>query len=138
MRPDTLAREISLALRNVTRQRRRALLALVTIVGGVVCLLLAGGFIQWIFQDMRESTIHSQLGHLQIVRPGFFEKGIADPYAYLLPKAESQLAAVAATEGVRTVTPRLVFSGLVSRGMTPSPLPEKGSIQSRSRSFRKP
>lgn len=116
MRPDTLARESRLALRNVTRQRRRALLALGTIVGGVVCLLLAGGFIQWIFQDMRESTIRSQLGHLQIVRPGFHDKGIADPYAYLLPGTGSSLADIAATEGVQAVAPRLVFSGLISRG----------------------
>lgn len=53
-----------LAARNLLRQRRRVFLALATVCGGVVAYLLAGGFIHWIFQDMRESTIHSQLGHL--------------------------------------------------------------------------
>lgn len=116
MKPDTLAREISLALRNVLRQRRRALLALGTIVGGVICMLLAGGFIQWIFQDMRESTIRSQLGHIQVVRPGFFEKGIADPYAFLLGSGDVKLPSLEAMDGVRLVAPRLVFSGLISHG----------------------
>lgn len=116
MRADTLAREIRLALRNVTRQRRRALLGVVTIAGGVICMLLAGGFIQWIFQDMRESTIRSQLGHIQIVRPGFYEKGIANPYAYLLPAEGEEWGLVEATSEIKTVAPRLVFSGLISHG----------------------
>lgn len=116
MKADTLVRETRLALRNVTRQRRRALLAVVTIAGGVICMLLAGGFIQWIFQDMRESTIRSQLGHIQIVRPGFYEKGIANPYAYLLPAEGEEWGLVEATSEIKTVTPRLVFSGLISHG----------------------
>lgn len=116
MRLDTYAREILFAARNVTRQRRRALLALVTIAGGIVALLLAGGFIQWIFFIMRESTIHAQLGHIQIVRPSFFEKGIADPYGYLLPGTGSDIARIETRPGVQMVAPRLVFSGLISHG----------------------
>lgn len=116
MRLDTLVTEIRLALRNVTRQRRRALLALATIIGGVVALLLAGGFIQWILDSMRESTIHSHLGHVQIVRPGFYEKGIADPYSYLLPKQSSTVESIERREEVQALAPRLVFSGLISHG----------------------
>ena len=62
--------DLSLALRNVLRQKRRAGFALAIIAGGVISLLLAGGFIQWVLDTMRESTIHSQLGHIQVVRPG--------------------------------------------------------------------
>lgn len=77
-------------------------------------MMLAGGFTQWIFDNMRESTIHAQLGHVQIVRPDFFEKGLADPYSYLLPKDDPLLQTIAQTPGVKTVTPRLVFTGLIS------------------------
>ncbi|THF60546.1 ABC transporter permease [Pseudothauera rhizosphaerae] len=104
-----------MAARNLLRQRRRALLALATVVGGVVAYLLAGGFIHWIFQDMRESTIHSQLGHIQITRPGYFREGLGDPYRYLLP-TDTGAAGAAGSGGVRTVAPRLAFSGLVSKG----------------------
>ena len=113
---DLYRRDLIQAFRNVVRQRRRALFALVTIVGGIVAFLLSGGFIQWIFKDMREATIHSQLGHVQIVRPGFFDKGMADPYAYLLPNSDPLYETLSHTEGVRTITPRLLFTGLVSHG----------------------
>lgn len=106
---------LALAARNLLRQRRRALLALATVCGGVVAFLLAGGFIHWIFQDMRESTIHSQLGHIQITRPGYFREGLGDPYAYLLPDGTGMVERTVG-ERLRTVTPRLAFNGLLSKG----------------------
>lgn len=111
---DLYLRDVSQAFRNIVRQRRRALFALVTIVGGVIAFLLSGGFIQWVLKDMREATIRSQLGHVQIVRPGFFEKGIADPYAYLLTGADTVFNNLAHMPGVKTITPRLIFTGLAS------------------------
>ncbi len=107
-----------LAILNLLRNRSRTTVAVLTVAGGIVAFLLAGGFINWIFQDMRDATIRSQLGHFQIVRPGFFEQGIADPYAFLLPAKSEQEALVAATSGLKSLTPRLVFSGLASLGDT--------------------
>lgn len=115
---DVLSTSVHLAFRNLTRNRSRTLVALLTVAGGVVAFLLAGGFINWIFHDMREATIHSQLGHIQIVRPGFFDKGISDPYSYLLPGKSSEEEKIQATPGVKTLTPRLIFSGLASLGDT--------------------
>lgn len=105
---------LSLAARNLFRQRRRALMALTIICGGLIAFLLAGGFIHWIFKDMRESTIHSQLGHIQLTRPGYFRDGLGDPYAYLLP-ADPAPVTRALSAATRTVTPRLAFSGLISK-----------------------
>lgn len=121
-----LIRDLRLALRNLTRNTNRTLVAVGTVAGGVVAFLLAGGFIAWIFQDMREATIHSQLGHAQIVRPGFFDKGIADPYAFLLPADSADRGALAALPGVVAITPRLVFSGLIGRGETTVPFAGEG------------
>lgn len=109
---------LRLALRNLARNRNRTLVAMLTVAGGVIAFLLAGGFINWMFDDMREATIRSQLGHIQIVRPGYFEKGIADPYAFLLPGQSAAEEAIRSTPGVSTLTPRLAFSGLVSFGET--------------------
>ncbi|MBK7900511.1 MAG: ABC transporter permease [Azonexus sp.] len=108
--------DMQLAARNVLRHRRRALFALVIIVGGIVSFLLAGGFIQWLLISMRESTIHSQLGHIQVVRPGYYEVGISDPYAFLLPPGTEAEDAVRKAPGVVAVTPRLSLTGLVSMG----------------------
>ena len=111
-----LAADFRLAGRNLRRNANRTTVAVLTVAGGIVAFLLAGGFIAWIFQDMREITIHSQLGHLQIVRPAYYEKGIADPYAFLLPAQSSEQQMIEKTEGMVSLTPRLAFSGLVSHG----------------------
>lgn len=100
-------------MRSLWRNRRRSAIGLVVISGGVTSLLLASGFIHWIFFDMRESTIHSQLGHIQITRPGYLREGLGDPYAYLLPPEAS---AIEALPDLKAITPRLAFSGLASLG----------------------
>jgi putative ABC transport system permease protein len=109
-----LSTSLRLALRNLTRNRNRTLIAMLTVAGGITAFLLAGGFIDWVFDNMREATIHSQLGHIQIVRPGYFEKGIADPYAFLLPGNSPEEESLRGSPGITSVTPRLAFSGLVS------------------------
>jgi len=111
-----LVADFRLASRNLRRNIQRTLVALLTVAGGIVAFLMAGGFIAWIFQDMRESTIHSQLGHLQIVKPSYYEKGIADPYAFLLPARSPEQALIEQTDGLVSLTPRLAFSGLASHG----------------------
>ncbi len=107
-------RDLRLAARNLLRNRQRTLVAVGTVAFGIVAFLLAGGFIQFIFHDMRETTIHSQLGHIQIVRPGYFDKGIADPYAFLLPGQSPEQKVVEKTTGFASLAPRLAFSGLIS------------------------
>src|SRR5947207_1778598 len=109
---------IWLALRNVVRQRRRSAMAVTAVTAGIVALMLASGFIEWIYFDFRESTIHAHLGHLQVVRPGYYVAGKSDPFAYLLPVDGPALDIVAKEPGVKTIAPRLSFSGLVSHGET--------------------
>lgn len=118
--------DIGLALRNLRRNSRRTLVAVLTVAFGVVAFLLAGGFIAWIFQEIREATIHSQLGHIQIVRPGYFEKGIADPYSFLLPGNPVSQSVVEKTPGFDSLAPRLAFSGLISKDETSIPFLGEG------------
>lgn len=105
---------LSIAARNLGRNRRRAAIALLTVMMGVIAIVLAEGFVQWIFWAMREGTIQSQLGHIQVVRPGYFKAGSADPFAYLLPADRGPRQAIEATPGVKVVAPRLNVSGLIS------------------------
>lgn len=105
-----------LAMRNVLRQRRRSSIGVASVAFGVIALLLAGGFIEWVFWGMREGTIRSRLGHVQIMQPGYLESGTADPFAHLLPGTSPVLAKLEQDQRVRTVAPRLAFSGLASFG----------------------
>ncbi|OYY95547.1 MAG: ABC transporter permease [Hydrogenophilales bacterium 28-61-23] len=108
--------DLRLALRNILRQRRRSALAILAIGFGVIAMMLAGGFIEWIFWAAREGTAVTQIGHIQVVKPGYYENGRADPFAYLLPQQAPALTSLKNTPGVRSITPRLDFNGLISRG----------------------
>lgn len=83
---------------------------------GITALILTNGFIEWIFLDFRETTIKSQLGHLQIVRPGYHDAGKADPYAFLLPEAVPVLETPNEPGQIKALVPQLSFSGLISHG----------------------
>jgi putative ABC transport system permease protein len=111
-----LLTDVFLAARNIARQRRRSAFALAAIAFGVAALIVANGFIDWILFKHRETTILSQFGHIQVSRKGYFEKGTADPFAYLLPKSSPVLDAIEKLPGLRVVGRRLAFSGLVSKG----------------------
>lgn len=110
--------DVLLGLRNLARNRRRSLTALLVVAVGVIAMVLAEGFIQWIFWAMREGTIQFQSGHVQVVRPGYFRKGVADPFAYLLPDHSPVMKAIEGTPGVKLVAPRLNVTGLISHGDT--------------------
>lgn len=104
------------AFRNVTRQYRRSLFGIAAVAFGVVALLLAAGFIEWIFWATREGAIQTGLGHIHAMRPGYLDGGQADPWRYLLPQASPDRDAIGRFPTVRTVAPRLAFSGLISHG----------------------
>lgn len=110
--------DLRVAARNLTRNRRRAWTALFTVSAGVIAMVLADGFIQWVYWAMREATIQSQLGHIQVTRPGFDKAGVAAPFDYLLPENSAARAAIEATPGVKLVAPRLAVTGLISHGET--------------------
>jgi putative ABC transport system permease protein len=108
--------DFALAARNLFRHRVRSAIAFSALIFGVVSLLLSGGFIDWIYWAMRESTITNLIGHIQAVRPGYYKKGAADPFAYLLPENSKELEIIQANRHVKTVTSRLIFGGLISLG----------------------
>jgi putative ABC transport system permease protein len=109
---------VHLALRNISRNRLRSTIAIGAIGFGVVAILLAGGFVEWVFWAIREATIQTGLGHVHVERKGYRENGFADPFAYLLPAQSAELAMLEKAPGVKAVAPRLDVSGLASHGDT--------------------
>jgi len=81
---DPLLLDITIATRSVLRNRRRSGLAIAATTFGVVAMVLAGSFIEYILWATREGSIETSLGHLQVVRKDFFKRGLADPLAYLV------------------------------------------------------
>ena len=119
---DTREREVSerkfllLAFRNVFRNRRHTMMALLVVAGGVAGLLLVGGFFSFMFWGLRESTIRNGLGHLQVFNAERFRR---DEMHVLENGLDHYRKIAAMAEGlphVRGVTARIEFYGMVSNG----------------------
>src|ERR1700681_548216 len=117
---------LALAVRNIFRQRTRTGLTLGAIALGVASLVLSGGFVEDILLQLREATIRSQLGHLQIYKSGLYASGGHHPYDFLIEKPEAIERAVDAVPGVAARTERLSFSGLISNGRGELPIIGEG------------
>ena len=107
-----------LAFRNILRQRLRTAMTLAAIVFGVMALILSGGFVQDVYHQLGEALIHSQSGHLQVVKQGFFEKGSRSPEQYIIGEPERLRSQIASQPGVSDVMARISFSGLINNGRT--------------------
>ena len=105
-----------LAFRNVFRNRRRTVMTLLMVGGGVAGLLLAGGFFAFMFRGLREMTINNGLGHIQVFSAEHFQR---DEVHVLDTGIENwrQVASSISTGGhVRGVAPRIEFYGMLSNG----------------------
>jgi len=117
---------LEIALRNVRRQRARTGLTLAAIAIGVTSLLLAGGFVEDLLHQLRESTIRSGLGHMQIYRQGQYASGGHRPSDYLIDNPEQVERAVDRLPDVVAHAKRLNFSGLISNGRGERPMIAEG------------
>ncbi|MEW6416151.1 MAG: ABC transporter permease [Pseudomonadota bacterium] len=107
---------LKLAFRNIFRNRLRTGLTLGAIVCGVAAIIVSGGFVEDVFVQLRESTIHAHLGHVQVVREGYFEAGSREPSRYLMQDPRTVTRALAKLPQVQDVMTRLNFSGLANNG----------------------
>ncbi|MCX7957330.1 MAG: ABC transporter permease [Endomicrobia bacterium] len=105
-----------LALRNVFRNKRRTLLTFFAIISGVVALIVFGGFVEFSFWGLRESTIRSQLGHIQIYKKGYNQNYLSEPYKYLLSEYQKVKNLLNKLPYIEVVTAGLSNSGLISSG----------------------
>jgi putative ABC transport system permease protein len=109
---------VRLAIRNVFRQKVRTAITLAAIVFGVVGLILSGGFIHDTFFRLGEVIIHTQTGHVQIAKDGFFSFGSRSPDRYFIAKPDEVAQALRARREVADVLARVHFSGLLNNGRT--------------------
>ena len=117
---------LKLALRNLFRQRARTALTLAAIVFGVASLVLSGGFVEDILWQLREATIRSQLGHLQVFRKGQSAAGAQRPLEFLIEQPEALERELNALPGLALHARRLAFSGLLSNGRGQLPILGEG------------
>src|SRR4249919_2089689 len=117
-RPTNLPFKVSLKLawRNVLRHKGRSATTLVAVTFGVLALVISEGFIDDIFVQLGEATIHSQTGHLQLAKQGYFAHGAHQPDRYLVADPEGDEQRIATLPEVADVMARLNFAGLLNNG----------------------
>src|SRR5215469_7544282 len=109
-----------LAFRNVFRNRRRTVMTLLMVGGGVAGLLLVGGFFAFMFRGLRESTIRTGLGHIQIFNAEHFRRDEVHVLDTGISNWRQVAAATQSTAHVRGVAPRIEFYGMLSNGVKSS------------------
>jgi putative ABC transport system permease protein len=107
---------LKIAFRNIFRNKVRSYITLGAIAFGCISLIFTGGFIYDTFVKVRESLIHSQLGHIQIYKEGYFEKGSSKPFDYLIENYRDLEKHIRDIPHVKNIANRLQFSGLLSNG----------------------
>jgi len=91
-------------------------MTLLMVGGGVVGLLLAGGYFAFMTHGLRESTINDGLGHLQIFTADHFRRDEARVLDTGIENWQKVAANVSSAPHVRGVAPRIEFYGMVSNG----------------------
>lgn len=101
-------------------------MTLAAIIAGVAGIILAGGWVKDIYIQLGEALIHSQSGHLQVYRQGYYEAGSRSPEKYLMDAPDTIKQRIARETEVAQVMARLNFSGLLNNGKSDLPIIGEG------------
>ncbi|MFZ5467815.1 MAG: ABC transporter permease [Myxococcota bacterium] len=107
-------RLFKLAVRNLTRNRRRTAITLVALVVGVGAMVTLRGFINGLQRMMLENIVHGQLGALQVHRAGYLANVLSSPLTLDMEDSGDLRARIRAVPGVRAVAGRIQFGAMVS------------------------
>ena len=109
---------VLLAIRNVFRNKRRTVITELAIIFGAVIIILIGGISEFMVVSLREQTIRSRLGHLQIHSSGFSEMLAANKSLYKIEDSTHVIDIIKKEKNVESVTERIDFDGIVSTERT--------------------
>lgn len=101
---------------NLLRHRRRSLSTIFAIILGGSAIFLYGGFINYSFWLLKEQTIRTNIGHVQIYRSTYFDtanknESLIEDYSSLKQRilSNSELS-----RDISTISGQLEFTGIIS------------------------
>lgn len=107
---------VRLAGRNLLRHKGRAASILASVAFGAAGLIISQGFVEDIFVQLAEAIVHSQTGHIQVAKGGYYTYGSHQPDKYLVADSEGDKQRIGSLPQVADVMARLSFSGLLNNG----------------------
>ena len=105
---------IKIAIRNAFRNRRRSFLNVFMIASAVASLILFEGFTHNMVEGLRETTIETQTGHLQIASNNFWQKKKLKPKENLITNFSKILKELKTDSRIKYAAGRIEFFGLLS------------------------
>lgn len=104
---------------NLFRQSRRSAVTLLAITLGGVAVFIFGGFVDYSFWALREQTIRTNLGHIQLYEKGYLTSGANNSLQYTISNYDEVKNILIADpqigHKVITITGQLGFTGIISQ-----------------------
>lgn len=109
------SKTILMAARNLFRGGRRTVSTLLSIAAGLVGLTLLDGYITYSMNALKETIIHSETGHIQLMRSAaYLDEGDTDPFPFMLDSPLAVERELRSMPQVKDVVPALSFAAVAS------------------------
>jgi len=106
---------ITLAWKNIWRNRLRSLIIICAIAVGLTCGLVVAGYYSNIGDQIINSTIDTQISHMQISDPRFL---LDNEIKYYVPDAQSAVRKIDSLPQVIAAAPRIVINAMAASAQT--------------------
>ncbi|MBL7003684.1 MAG: ABC transporter permease [Gammaproteobacteria bacterium] len=103
------------AIKNVFRNRRRALITILITAIGTVAIMLSGGFALFTYEGLQEMAARSS-GHIIVAHKDYFDQEEETPMELGMVNYQQKIEQLKEDKRVRKVLPRTALSGLISNG----------------------
>ncbi|WP_411704033.1 ABC transporter permease [Edaphovirga cremea] len=104
---------------NLFRQRRRSGVTLLAITLGGVAVFIFGGFVDYSFWALREQTIRTNIGHVQLYKEGYLASGSTNTLNYTIPNYNEikniLMQDPEIAPKIKAITGQIEFSGIISQ-----------------------
>ncbi|PCI51133.1 MAG: hypothetical protein COB51_02495 [Moraxellaceae bacterium] len=104
---------ISLAIRNVLRNRRRSFVTILIATVGTAGTLISGGFGLYTYDSLREMSAR-EIGHLTLAHADYFTQQEETTLALGLSNYHAMQQQLMTNPDIRAALPRVQYSGLIS------------------------
>lgn len=106
-----------IACRNISRNVRRTIITIFSIFIGVAVVVVIQGFLNGLHQGLIDNITRSRTGDIQIHHHEYLKSSDTLPLKYSISGLDNLTNRLVASEGVKAVSPRLSFGGMLSNGV---------------------
>ncbi len=108
--------QLKFSLLNVSRNRRRSLVCIISIAVSIFGLYFLDGFFTGLISMHRENSIHSRHGHGQVFKRNYYDQPHSKPWEHWIDNSHNVMKVLLEHPNVLQVFPRVQFFSLLTNG----------------------